>query len=145
MKKYVLLSLILCLFFLGPTLPRVFAQTIKYEKDYQGNYKATYVAPDPTKTFPVTIESGATEATQLLNKALLQVLSDTTEDESAILRDIFTQLYKLKFTGDDLKVIFSNASLPVTQSGIWNIGSITTLPSITGAVTANIGLSLIHI
>jgi hypothetical protein len=88
----------------------------------------------------MTITGGATEVTQLLIKALLQGLSDSTVTATQA-ADILTQLLKLKFTGENLKVVFSNSAIGATQSGIWNINSITTLPNVTigsmPAVTAN--------
>jgi len=61
-------------------------------------------------------------------------LSEDMQIDTEIFQAILTQLEKNKYTGNDLSVKFSNTAIGATQSGIWNIGSITTLPAITGTV-----------
>jgi len=77
---------------------------------------------------------------------LVQDAASKTNQESMI-----AQLEKFKYTGENLKVVFSNSAIGIsgtvasTQSGTWNIGSITTLPDVTigsGTVTANAGTNL---
>jgi hypothetical protein len=110
---------------------------IDWEVTPRGNYKGMYIAPDPAATFPIsgtitaTIEGGSTEATQLLVKQLLQDLKDGKATETTVAA-LLVQLQKQKFTGDNLKVVFSNSTIGATQSGTWNIG---TLTGITNPVT----------
>ncbi|MFA6006093.1 MAG: hypothetical protein WC775_06470 [Patescibacteria group bacterium] len=92
--------------------------------------------------FPISgsfsVTGGATEITQLIIKGYVQQLRDGTATETT-LAQVLTALQQLKFTGENLKTVFSNSTIGATQSGTWNIGSITTLPAITGTVTANAG------
>jgi hypothetical protein len=71
--------------------------------------------------------------TTLSAEVLEVVLSDDIASETT-LAQILTALQQLKFSGENLKIYIENSSLPVTQSGTWDINAITTLPAITGSV-----------
>ena len=91
--------------------------TISYDSNAKGQLRGMYVAPDSTKTFPisgtVTATGGAQETTQLLIKTYMQQLRDGVATETT-LQELLTQVEKLSFDGTDLKVKFSNTSLGVT-------------------------------
>jgi len=65
----------------------------------------------------MTLSGGALETTQLLIQGILQGLSDKTVTTTQA-ANILTQLLKLKFTGEDLKTVFSNTSIGVTATDL---------------------------
>ena len=114
-KIFKLKKLMISLFIIGIgfiVLPHFsFSEDIDWETNAYGTRKGIVVDIGEA-TFAGTI--------------LVQDAASKTNQEAMI-----TQLEKFKYTGNDLKVLFSNTTIGATQSGIWNIGSITTLPNVT--------------
>lgn len=88
---------------------------------------------------PVEIHQGGSVVST--SNPFYVTFSGDIEIDTTILQDILEQLEKNTYTGDYLNVRFNNTTIGATQSGTWNIGSITTLPSVTigsmPAVTAS--------
>lgn len=78
---------------------------------------------------PVEIHQGGSVVST--SNPFYVTFSGDIEIDTAILQDILEQLEKNTYTGDYLNVRFNNTTIGATQSGTWNIGSITTLPSVT--------------
>ena len=81
-----------------------------------GNGAVSNTNPLPI-TGEFTITGGALETTQLLIQGILQGLSDKTVTTTQAAQ-MLTQLLKLKFTGEDLKTVFSNTSIGVTATDL---------------------------